>query len=139
MFYFTFTINCYQSNGKMYNSSRFPLIDGTLFVSPTLYDPKKAVQALISNKKQYIYGMCLKCLSATDPDHKIECKFCHTPWLNGRTLQIGSQNTFVCKKGNFVFKVRVSFLMKELCTNMTYSQLFRAVPCELPANTARNR
>ena len=69
---------------------RFPLIDGTLFVSPILYDPKKGVSSLISNKKQFIYGICLNCLSATDPDHKIECSFCHKPWLNGRTLQIGS-------------------------------------------------
>jgi len=69
---------------------RFPLIDGTLFVSPILYDPKKGVSSLISNKKQFIYGICLNCLSATDPDHKIECSFCHKLWLNGRTLQIGS-------------------------------------------------
>jgi hypothetical protein len=96
---------------------RFPLIDGTLFISPIKYDPIKAISANLTSKPQvqqqpfpqfqqpnvkqseifqkdkpqYIYAICLKCLN-NEKEHEIRCKTCRKLWqLNGgASLQIGT-------------------------------------------------
>ena len=71
---------------------RFPLVDGTLFVSPFKYDSKKAIPTKIANKNQYLYGVCLKCLSS-QANHVVKCKMCDQQW-NGSSLQIGTLYKF---------------------------------------------
>lgn len=84
---------------------RFPIVDGTLFVSPIkyIYDDKynemlndkndnnsvTTVPANISNRNQFIYAICLDCLHSTN-EHKINCKSCKKPWSGGSSIQIGT-------------------------------------------------
>jgi hypothetical protein len=84
---------------------RFPLVDGTLFLSPVDYDKAKSIPSAVTNKKQYVYAVCLKCLtnsfsSPNSPsangccgsDHEVVCKFCSKSWqkTGGSSLQIGT-------------------------------------------------
>jgi len=65
---------------------RFPLVDGTLFISPFVYDERKAVPAVVSGRSQFVYAVCLGCMSGSSA---IRCKFCRRTWSTGSSLQIG--------------------------------------------------
>jgi hypothetical protein len=103
-------MRCVLCNDKLSIYDRFPLVDGTLYVSPVKYDdingkdinnnqlkfedeeknqPLLYVEANISNKLQYIYAICLNCLHSTN-DHRIKCKLCKTDWTGGLALQVGT-------------------------------------------------
>lgn len=73
---------------------RFPLIDGTFYLSPVNYesanpsDTVYSVPANISNKNQFIYSICLGCLHSNN--NQIKCKSCNQEWKGGASLQIGT-------------------------------------------------
>lgn len=79
---------------------RFPLIDGTFYVSPVNYDSLTttnsdnnvacSVPANIANKNQFIYAICLNCLHATNNKQNVKCKSCKQIWKGGSSLQIGT-------------------------------------------------
>ena len=79
-----------DSDLKLYD--RFPLIDGTLFLSPIIYETAKAINSGHSHhhnhhrKEQFVYGVCLQCLSG---ETGIKCKWCDKIW-NSESLQIGT-------------------------------------------------
>ena len=84
-------LDCVFCDSKLVVYDRFPLIDGTLFVSPYCYDKEKQVPATVSGKDQFLYGICLKCLSGTESEHEIKCKNCNKLWqTDGNYLQIGT-------------------------------------------------
>lgn len=106
-------MRCVVCDVKMNIYGKFPLVDGTLFVSPVKYDElngrakqmsnsdeclkekeevneiKKSVPAMISNRNQHIYAICLDCLHGKN-NHEIKCKYCKKPWTGGSSLQIGT-------------------------------------------------
>ncbi len=111
-------MKCVICDCKLAIYDKFPLLDGTLFVSPIKYsdlksyaddnsnrsDKKEAslpsdqqensgsyltVPAHVSNKNQFIYAICLNCLHSKN-EHEIRCKFCKQTWKGGQTLQIGT-------------------------------------------------
>ena len=101
-------IPCVFCNCNLVIYDRFPLIDGTLFLSPISYDPKRSIPARLTNgeknilhhkptdfiqkaKHQYINAICLKCLTH-QKDHDITCKFCNSTWQSkgGTGLQVGT-------------------------------------------------
>lgn len=84
-------LSCAYCSCDLVIYDRFPLVDGTLFVSPYAYDKKKSVPAIVSTKPQFIYAICLKCMNS-EQDHEIKCTFCDKSWqLNGGdSLQIGT-------------------------------------------------
>ena len=83
--------SCVMCSCNLIVYDRFPLIDGILFVSPFDYDKNKSVPTPMSNKKQYMYAICLDCLNV-DQMHSIKCKFCDESWQNivCFALQIGT-------------------------------------------------
>ena len=98
-------ISCIFCSCDLVIYDRFPLIDGTLFLSPVNYDKAKSIPSVVTNKQQYIYAVCLKCLtnnfsSLNSPgangccgsDHEVVCKFCSKSWqkTGGSSLQIGT-------------------------------------------------
>ena len=98
-------ISCIFCSCDLVIYDRFPLVDGTLFLSPVDYDKAKSIPSAVSNKKQYVYAVCLKCLtnsfsSPNSPsangccgsDHEVVCKFCSKSWqkTGGSSLQIGT-------------------------------------------------
>ena len=78
-------VNCVLCECDLVVYDRFPLIDGTFFVSPSNYGVKKSIPTKYGDKNQFLYGICLKCLSS----NSTACKLCDQPW-NGSSLQIGT-------------------------------------------------
>lgn len=102
-------LKCVFCNDELKIYDRFPLVDGTLFLSPIIYDKEKAISSGIANKDQYIYAACLKCLNGLSC---LKCKWCKKEW-NSESLQIGTlykydiiaafpccQNRLCCNKCN---------------------------------------
>ena len=79
-------LECVFCSCKLVVYDRFPLVDGTLFISPFVYDEKRAVPAMVSNRSQFMHAVCLGCMSGSNG---IKCKFCERPWSTGSSLQIG--------------------------------------------------
>jgi headcase protein len=75
---------------------RFPLIDGTLYLSPITSQTKPGISAIVNQKQQYIYAVCLKCLNGQEENHRIACVWCQKLWnkIGGLSLQIGTLYKF---------------------------------------------
>jgi hypothetical protein len=89
-------IGCIICGDELRIYDRFPLIDGTLFITPVQYAlnnkstaPVQQISARISNKDQFIYGVCLCCMNAATNSMRIKCRACNQPWKSS-TLQIGT-------------------------------------------------
>ncbi|CAF0976344.1 unnamed protein product [Brachionus calyciflorus] len=84
-------MNCVYCSCTMIIYDRFPLVDGTLFVSPFMYDKNKSIPAIVANRQQYLNAVCLDCLNGTK-NHEIKCKCCKKSWqsLGANSLQIGN-------------------------------------------------
>lgn len=82
---------CVHCSCNLVIFDRFPLIDGTLFVSPFIYDKSKSIPAIVSNKQQYLNAVCIDCIIGKK-NHEIKCKHCTMPWqsLGAFSLQIGN-------------------------------------------------
>jgi len=99
-------IKCCLCNVILPIYDRFPLVDGTLFLSPVKYDDAesteesnivRSIPAHISNKNQFIYAICLDCLypsSNSKYPKEIKCKHCKKVWMGGLYLQIGTMYKF---------------------------------------------
>ena len=79
-------VKCVLCNDELKLYDRFPLIDGTLFLSPIVYDRTKAINSGTNKREQFVYGVCVQCLSG---ENSIRCKWCKKEW-NSESLQIGT-------------------------------------------------
>lgn len=99
-------MRCILCDDKMSIYDKFPLVDGTLYMSPVKYSnqnsneievddkrPLLFVEANISNKHQFIYAVCLNCLHSAN-NHIIKCKCCKLEWKGGKSLQVGTLYKF---------------------------------------------
>ncbi|KAL8582524.1 hypothetical protein ACOMHN_065503 [Nucella lapillus] len=68
---------------------RFPLLDGTFFLSPQSYD-EAAIQVIWDGRLQFLNACCMACLEG---HNHIRCVACKQPW-DGRTLVVGSMYTY---------------------------------------------
>lgn len=70
---------------------RFPLVDGTLFLSPQAYDPT-VVQVIWEGRIQFLNAVCLGCLQG-EGGCQARCSSCHSAW-DGRALVVGTMYTY---------------------------------------------
>ena len=87
-------VPCLFCSCDMLVYDRFPLVDGTLFISPYDYQKSKSIPTKASDKSdkhQFMYGICLRCVTAK-AEHQLSCKFCGELWqtIGGSSLQIGT-------------------------------------------------
>lgn len=68
---------------------KYPLIDGTFFLSPQSYHSE--LQVLFQHKMLHLNAVCMRCL--TGHGREIRCKACHTQWL-GAMLVIGTMYSY---------------------------------------------
>lgn len=68
---------------------RFPLLDGTFFLSPQSYD-ETAIQVIWDGRLQFLNATCLACLEG---HNNVKCLACKRPW-NGCSLVVGSMYTY---------------------------------------------
>jgi hypothetical protein len=92
-------INCAFCNTRCVVYDRFPLIDGTLFISPFMYGTGKSVPSVDGaaggSQPGFISAVCLKCILCAK-GHEIKCIKCEKSWqeLGGHSFQIGTLYKF---------------------------------------------
>jgi hypothetical protein len=62
---------------------RYPLIDGTFFLSPRQHN-RTCVQVKIDGKSSFLTPVCMHCLEGWTAN--IGCKFCCKPWTGGHLI-----------------------------------------------------
>ena len=68
---------------------RYPLIDGTFFLSPRQHN-KSCVRVKYEVKAHYLTAVCMGCLEGWNAIH---CRFCLKPWT-GAHLILGTMYTY---------------------------------------------
>lgn len=69
---------------------KYPLIDGTFFLSPQRYNSDLMV--LSDHKMLYMNAVCMKCLDG-GAGRQLQCRACRSPWL-GSAFVIGSMYAY---------------------------------------------
>lgn len=83
------SLNCVLCKRGMPVFDRYPLVDGTFFLSPQAYSDG-VVQVISEGRLQYINAVCVQCLEgATD----VSCISCKRKW-DGSTLLLGSMYSY---------------------------------------------
>ncbi|CAH1798773.1 unnamed protein product [Owenia fusiformis] len=67
---------------------RYPLIDGTFFLSPISYNSK--IELLVEGRKQFLNAICMFCLEG---ECSLKCTACRKPW-DGSTLLLGTMYSY---------------------------------------------
>ncbi|RWS29215.1 Headcase-like protein [Leptotrombidium deliense] len=78
--------SCILCHGTMIIFDRYPLIDGSFFISPRRHS-KSSVAIDVDGKEKYLNAVCMGCLEGTTVS--IRCKNCNTKW-SGAHLILGS-------------------------------------------------
>lgn len=79
-------VSCVSCNCSLPVYDRYPLIDGTFFLSPLRYNSDVSVTS--DRKSMYLNAVCMHCMVPKD-DRALKCQACKTHW-NGNSLLIGT-------------------------------------------------
>lgn len=82
-------ISCVTCNQILQIYDKYPLLDGTFFLSPLRYNSK--MQVLYDGKLVYLNAVCMHCMHGTR--RELRCAFCRTVW-SGRFLLIGTMYAY---------------------------------------------
>ena len=83
------SVKCVLCKNDMAVFDRFPLVDGTLFLSPQAYDDQ-VLRVISEGRLQFINPVCISCLEgATD----IRCASCKRKW-DGSSLLLGTMYSY---------------------------------------------
>jgi len=77
-------VPCVTCSNVMVIYDRYPLVDGTFFLSPRQYN-KSCVQVKYEGKVHYLTAVCMGCLEAW-PGHAVLCRSCLKPWAGGHLI-----------------------------------------------------
>ncbi|XP_058120561.1 headcase protein [Anopheles ziemanni] len=126
-------VACVLCEEPMLVFDRYPLVDGTFFLSPKQH-AKGCIEVKYENRVQYLTSVCLKCLQGVEPNRTVRCRFCVKKW-DGSSLVLGTMYTYdifaampCCTerlKCNTCFKL---LLHPNQRLNF-YSDYSRSVPC----------
>lgn len=76
-------VPCVLCNGVLTVFDRYPLIDGTFFLSPRQHN-RTCVQVKLDGKSSFLTPVCMGCLEGWNA--QIVCKFCLKPWTGGHLI-----------------------------------------------------
>ncbi|XP_033873355.1 headcase protein homolog isoform X1 [Acipenser ruthenus] len=84
-------VNCALCHRTLPIFEQFPLVDGTLFLSPSRHDEiEYDVPCHLQGRLMHLYAVCVDCLEGV---HKIICIKCKSQW-DGRWHQLGTMYTY---------------------------------------------
>ncbi|XP_065221294.1 headcase protein isoform X1 [Planococcus citri] len=83
---------CVLCSGPMKVYDRYPLIDGTFFLSPMKH-AKGSVEVAKDNRRLFLNSICMRCLEAFTPGSRIRCVHCKTAF-DGGSMVIGTMYTY---------------------------------------------
>lgn len=82
-------VGCVVCSQSLPIYDKYPLIDGSFFLSPQRYNTD--LQVLSDSKMLYLNAVCMKCLEA--PMSHLRCLACKQPWY-GSAFMIGSMYSY---------------------------------------------
>ncbi|XP_056150892.1 headcase protein homolog [Lampris incognitus] len=84
-------VNCALCHRALPVFEQFPLVDGTLFLSPSRHDEMEYdVPCHLQGRLMHLYAICVDCLEGV---HKIVCIKCKSRW-DGSWHQLGTMYTY---------------------------------------------
>jgi hypothetical protein len=83
------SVSCVICQSVLYIYDKYPLIDGTFFLSPLRYNSD--LQVIFEHRLVYLNAVCMRCM---DGSHvSVRCRACNAVWL-GTTLVIGTMYSY---------------------------------------------
>jgi hypothetical protein len=83
-------VPCVLCGGLMNIFERYPLIDGTFFLSPRQH-VKSCIQVKVEGRTSYLSGVCMGCLEGWNTS--LHCRFCLSVW-DGSQLILGTMYSY---------------------------------------------
>ena len=84
-------LGCVICNSKLPVYDKYPLIDGTFFLSPQRYNSDLQVKS--ERRVMYLNAVCMACLLGGSAFGKLACVHCKTQW-NGNAFVIGTMYAY---------------------------------------------
>ena len=84
-------VQCVSCQTQLPVYDKYPLIDGTFFLSPLQYNKNVSVQAVVDRRRLFLNAVCMRCLD--DTKTALSCVACKTRWC-GSTLIIGTMYSY---------------------------------------------
>jgi len=81
---------CLMCQNAMIIYDRYPLIDGTFFLSPKQYS-KSCIPVTVEGRQQHLSAVCMSCLEGWTCS--LRCRSCRTPW-DGSSLILGTMYSY---------------------------------------------
>ncbi|XP_075214971.1 hdc homolog, cell cycle regulator isoform X2 [Lycorma delicatula] len=88
----TSRVACILCHAPMLVYDRYPLIDGTFFLSPRQHS-KSCIETKVEGRTQFLSAVCMGCLEAWAPGRRLRCRYCNTPW-DGSSLVLGTMYSY---------------------------------------------
>ena len=124
-------VNCLLCRSSMHIFDRYPLIDGTFFLSPLSYDEIVSFPVEFEEKKMYLHAVCIYCLQGAV---RLFCQTCERNW-NGSTLVLGTMYSYdifaanACCEKRYACK-KCSAPVKSIYSSLNYfSEYSRKIQC----------
>nr|XP_024214868.1 headcase protein [Halyomorpha halys] len=83
---------CILCRAPMAVFDRYPLVDGTFFLSPRQHT-KTCIEVKVEGRTQYLSCVCMGCLEAWAPGRRLRCRFCSSAW-DGSSLVLGTMYSY---------------------------------------------
>ncbi|XP_067009194.1 headcase protein [Anabrus simplex] len=85
-------VSCILCQSSMMVFDRYPLVDGTFFLSPRQHS-KSCLEVKIEGRTLFLSAVCMACLEGWGPGRTLRCRFCGTPW-DGSSLVLGTMYSY---------------------------------------------
>uniref|UniRef100_A0A1Y1NC93 Uncharacterized protein n=2 Tax=Photinus pyralis TaxID=7054 RepID=A0A1Y1NC93_PHOPY len=84
-------VHCVLCEDQMLVFDRYPLVDGTFFLSPRQH-AKSCIEVKVEGRTQFLTAVCMACLEGA-PGRGIRCRFCRQLW-DGSSLVLGTMYSY---------------------------------------------
>ncbi|EFN86054.1 Headcase protein [Harpegnathos saltator] len=84
-------VTCVLCRAAMLVFDRYPLVDGTFFLSPRQHSPACA-EVKVEGRTQFLSAVCMSCLEGSG-GQPVRCRCCTQPW-DGSSLVLGTMYSY---------------------------------------------
>lgn len=88
----TSRVMCILCQTSMLVFDRYPLVDGSFFLSPRQHN-KCCIEVKLEGRTQYLCAVCMSCLEGWGPGRALRCIHCGIPW-DGSSLVLGTMYSY---------------------------------------------
>ncbi|XP_064505392.1 headcase protein homolog isoform X2 [Pseudopipra pipra] len=119
-------VNCALCHRALPVFEQFPLVDGTLFLSPSRHDEiEYDVPCHLQGRLMHLYAVCVDCLEGV---HKIICIKCKSRW-DGSWHQLGTMYTYDILAASPCCQARLNCNQGQTCCKATGEKTPRKYTC----------